>query len=125
MTKTRHDTGSPQTTLQPPGRRWPGLLALVLVLAVAAGVARGWAPGRRYAVTGASYGARVACSCRYIGGRSLGDCHKDMEGPVAWVSLSEDPAAHSVTASYPLIASQTATYHEGWGCQLAPWTGSH
>ena len=84
-----------------------------------------WAPARRYAVTGASYGARVACSCRYIGGRSLADCHKDMEGPVAWVSLSEDVATRSVTASYPLIASQRATFREGWGCQLAPWTGGH
>ena len=47
--------------------------------------------------------------------------HKDMEGAVGWVSLSEDPAAHSVTASYPLIAHQTAVYREGWGCQLQPW----
>lgn len=124
MTNTNRDTVSPQT-FQPRPRRWPHLLALVLVLAVVAGLVWGWGPARRYGVTGASYGARVDCSCRYLGGRSLNDCHKDMEGAVAWVSLSEDPAAHSVTASYPLVASQTATFHEGWGCQLSPWTGSH
>ena len=80
-----------------------------------------WTPAGRYAHTGTAYGARVACSCRYLGGRSLADCHKDMEGPVGWVSLSEDPAAHSVTASYLLFARQTAVFHEGWGCQLQPW----
>ena len=77
---------------------------------------------QRYAATGASYGARVACSCRYLGGRSLADCHKDMEGPVAWVSLSENAATQSVTARYPLLSGQTATFRPGWGCQLQPWT---
>ncbi|EGD60253.1 hypothetical protein Y88_2127 [Novosphingobium nitrogenifigens DSM 19370] len=94
---------------------------LVLVGLVGFAVWQIWSPARRYAVTGASYGARVACSCRFVGGRSLGDCHKDMEGAVAWVHLSEDASARSVTASYPLLASQTATYREGWGCQLQPW----
>jgi hypothetical protein len=37
------------------------------------------------------------------------------------VSLSQDPAAHTVTASVPLAAAQTATYREGWGCLLQPW----
>ena len=125
MTKTTNDTGSASPGVQPPRRLWPRLVLLALVIVVVAGAGWGWAPARRYAVTGASYGARVACSCRYIGGRSLADCHKDMEGPVAWVSLSEDVATRSVTASYPLIASQRATFREGWGCQLAPWTGGH
>jgi hypothetical protein len=83
-----------------------------------------WTPAQRYAATGTAYGARVACSCRYVAGRSLADCHKDMEGAVGWVSLSEDPASHSVTASYPLFAHQTAVFHEGWGCQLQPWAGA-
>lgn len=109
------DQGAPRRRLW---RRWvAGVFALVIV----AGVAWLWGPASRYALTGASYGARVACSCRYVGGRSLGDCAKDMEGPVRWVSLSEDPGAKSVTASYPLLARQTATYRDGWGCQLQPW----
>ncbi len=97
------------------------MAVLALLGLVIAGVAWIWTPAGRYAHTGTAYGARVACSCRYLGGRSLADCHKDMEGPVGWVSLSEDPAAHSVTASYLLFARQTAVFHEGWGCQLQPW----
>lgn len=104
------------------GRRWLLWGAVLLLALIAVAVWQVWGPARRYALTGASYGARVACSCRWVGGRSLNDCHKDMEGAVAWVSLSEDPAAHSVTARYPLLASQTATWREGWGCQLEPWS---
>lgn len=107
-----------------PRRRWRRNLALVLLAGVVVAIALIWQPLQRYAVTGASYGARVACSCRYLGGRSLADCHKDMEGPVAWVSLSENAATQSVTARYPLISGQTATFRPGWGCQLQPWTGS-
>lgn len=120
------NTASPHS-LSPARRRarvWRVLLALV-ALAIAAAIAFGWTPVHRYARVGAAYGARVACSCRYLGGRSLGDCHKDMERAVAWVSLSEDPATQSVTASYPLLAQETATYRQGWGCQLPPWTPGH
>jgi hypothetical protein len=126
MTNTDAISGSPQNAAfrTRARRRWLRRIAFVLLVLVVAGVSWVWPPARRYALTGASYGARVACSCRYIGGRSLGDCHKDMEGPVGWVSLSEDPAARSVTASYPLLAHQTATFHEGWGCQLQPWSES-
>jgi hypothetical protein len=110
-----------------PRRRWRLVLVIaglvISGLAAAAGLAAIWAPAQRYAQTGAAYGARVACSCRFIGGRSLANCQKDMEGPVAWASLSEDAATRSVTARYPLLARQTATYREGWGCQLQPWTG--
>jgi len=80
-----------------------------------------WGTINGYAQTGASYGARVACSCRYAGGRTLGDCAKDFEPGMGMISLSEDAKAHSVTARFPLLARQTATYREGWGCQLEPW----
>jgi hypothetical protein len=122
MTNTDAFPGSPQKAAFRSRRRWPRWVALALLCAIVAAVAWVWTPAHRYALTGASYGARVACSCRYIGGRSLGDCHKDMEGAVAWASLSEDPATRSVTASYPLLAHQTATFREGWGCQLQPWS---
>jgi hypothetical protein len=122
MTGTNREQGSVPTSVLPSRRPWRRVLALLLIAAVIAGVAWVWTPAQRYGQTGAAYGARVACSCRYLGGRTLADCHKDMEGAVGWVSLSEDPAAHSVTASYPLVAHQTAVYREGWGCQLQPWT---
>jgi hypothetical protein len=37
------------------------------------------------------------------------------------VALGEDAQARSVTARFPLLAKQTATYREGWGCVLEPW----
>jgi hypothetical protein len=98
------------------------LRVLIALLAVLAAVlAWYWSAISGYAVTGASYGARVACSCRYVGGRRLGDCRKDFEPGMGVVSLSEDAAAKSVTARFPLLATQTATYREGWGCVLEPW----
>ena len=97
-------------------------MALVVIVAlIAAVLAWFWGTINGYAVTGASYGARVACSCRYVGGRTLVDCAKDFEPGMGMISLSENAQAHSVTARFPLLARQTATYREGWGCQLQPW----
>ncbi len=98
-------------------RRWLWLVPLTL----AALLVWFWTPISGYADAGASYGARVACSCRYIGGRSLGDCRKDFEPGMGLVMLSEDTAAKSVTARFPLLASQTATFRDGPGCVLEPW----
>ncbi len=100
-----------------PRRRWP----LVLVLIAGAALAAFWQPLNGYAITGAAYGARVACSCRFVGGRSLSDCRKDFEAGMELVSLSEDAKAKSVTARFPLLATQTARYYEGEGCRLDPW----
>lgn len=112
-------SGNPYTPL--PRRRWPlGWLALC-ILALAALGWFFWVPLHGKAMAGASYGARVACSCRFEGGRPLGDCRKDFEDGMGLVTLSEDATAKSVTASFPLVASQTATYREGWGCVLEPW----
>ena len=100
--------------------RWTRIFLVIAVLA--AGFAWFFRGGlMEQAVAGASYGARVGCSCRYIGGRSLGDCRKDFEPGMALVRLSEDESAKSVTASVPLLASQTATYREGYGCVLQAW----
>jgi hypothetical protein len=73
--------------------------------------------------TGAAFGARTACSCRYVAGRPLEDCEKDFEPGMEVVFLSDDPAARSVTARVPLLASATAQYREGFGCVLEPWGG--
>ena len=121
-------TANTSTTLRREGAPRPGrarqrwLIALIVVIALIAAVfAWFWGTINGYAQVGASYGARVACSCRYVGGRTLGDCAKDFEPGMGMISLSEDAKAHSVTARFPLFARQTATYREGWGCQLEPW----
>lgn len=96
-------------------------LALVLGGLGAATLAWFWQPLNGFAITGASYAARVGCSCRFVGGRSLTDCRKDFEAGMELVTLSEDVEAKSVTARFPLLAAQTATYREGEGCRLQPW----
>lgn len=94
---------------------------MLLLALIAVAVWQVWGPARRYALTGASYGARVACSCHYLGGRSLQDCRKDFEPGMELVLLSADEEAKSVTARFPLLANQTATFYEGQGCRLEPW----
>ncbi|GGE02934.1 hypothetical protein GCM10011515_23190 [Tsuneonella deserti] len=74
-----------------------------------------------YARAGSAYGARVACSCRFVAGRSLDDCAKDKVPGMELVSLSEDAEAKSVTARMLILASDTATYREGYGCVLDRW----
>lgn len=93
------------------------LLAAVLIAALA----WFWRPLNSYAETGASYGARMVCSCRYVSGRALGDCRKDFEPGMELVRVSEDEQARSVTAKFPLLARQTATFREGEGCVLEKW----
>ena len=97
------------------------MVLIVIVALIAAVLAWFWGTINGYAQVGASYGARVACSCRYVGGRTLADCTKDFEPGMGLISLSEDAHAHNVTARFPLLARQTATYRDGWGCQLGPW----
>lgn len=67
---------------------------------------------------GTAYGARVACSCHYIGGRDLTDCEKDFEPGMELIGLSLDEEKKRVTASVPLLASGTAEFREGWGCVM-------
>ncbi|GAA4642084.1 hypothetical protein GCM10023115_03690 [Pontixanthobacter gangjinensis] len=92
---------------------------MVAALAVAAFTYR--APITGYAGAGAAYSARVACSCRFIGNRSMEDCAKDKLPGMELISLKEDADAKSVTAVFPLIASETATYRKGYGCILEKW----
>lgn len=102
--------------MRSPYRSW----RLFTALAVAALLFWFWAPLNSFALTGAAYGARVACSCHYLGGRTLEDCRKDFEPGMELVFLSADAKSRSVTARFPLLATQTATYAEGQGCRLEP-----
>ena len=104
------------------GRWWAW--ALALVAAVLVGLFAWYrAPIAGYTETSVAYAARVGCSCRFVGGRSLEDCEKDRLEGMELVGLSEDAEAKSVTASFPLLASDTASYREGYGCVLDPYEG--
>ena len=99
---------------------------LILLVIVAALFAGGWyvrEPATGYAKTATAYSARVACSCRFVAGRDLEDCTKDKLAGMELVTLVEDVQAQSVTARFPLIADDTATYREGYGCVLEKWEG--
>lgn len=112
----------PHTRSRPGSRRRLRRLLLGLLLFVLAVLAIYWQPLNSYAVAGTSYAARVGCSCRYVGGRSLSDCRKDFESGMELVRLSEDEDALSVTAHFPLLLNQTAIFRKGEGCVLEPWT---
>jgi len=96
-------------------------LLLLVVLAIAAAVYANREPISGYASVGTSYAARVACSCRFVAGRSLEDCEKDKLGGMESVTLSDDVDAKSVTARFPLVTSNTASFREGYGCVLEEW----
>lgn len=99
------------------GRKMAAIATILAALVLAAV----WPGMHSYAVAGASVGARIACSCRYLGGRQLSDCRKDFEPGMGLVMLSEDTAAKSVTARVPLLSRETATFREGEGCTLEKW----
>ena len=114
MTKSARRSGTGKS------RKWPWvLLAAALLLAGLAYAFR--APINGYAGAGTAYSARVACSCRFVAGRSLEDCKKDKLGGMEQNSLSADEESKSVTARFPLIRSDTATYKKGYGCILEEW----
>lgn len=105
-----------------PGRRsrrarlvWIGAILAAVVLVA------WWSTIRSYAVAGASVGARVACSCRYVGGRALSECRQDFEPGMGMIVLTEDDSAKSVTARFPLLSRETATFRDGEGCTLEKW----
>ncbi|HWU02339.1 MAG TPA: hypothetical protein VN222_06345, partial [Novosphingobium sp.] len=82
----------------PTGRaRWAAFAVLGLMLAGGAALAWRWPGVHGDAVAGASFGARIGCSCRYVEGRPLDQCAHDFEAGMSLISLSEDSAARSVT----------------------------
>lgn len=106
--------------------RWKRNLAL-LVLAAAGGVlAFSWNGLSEEARIGTAYGAQVGCACRFVSNRPLASCRGDIAvaalGRTAGLMrLSEDADARTVSASVPLLWSETATYEPGRGCLLEPW----
>lgn len=107
--------------LSPRNSRLRRRLVWILVLALAALLAVCWSTIRSQAVAGASVGARVACSCRFVAGRELSQCRADFEPGMGLIVLTEDAAAKSVTARFPLLSRETATFRDGEGCMLERW----
>lgn len=103
------------------GRGWRRRIGWALGLLVLIGAVVVWPQLHAFARTAASDGARMACSCRYVAGRSLDDCRKDFEPGMGLVWLSEDAGARTITARYAIFASQSATWRDGSGCVLEPW----
>lgn len=91
---------------------------LVLAVLIVAGLIYAWPAMRAYSQTGAAYSARIVCSCRYIGGRGLDDCEKDLEPGMEVVSLSEAADTKRIDATVPLMARESAEFREGFGCVL-------
>ena len=75
-----------------------------------------WGSIKGQAQLGASYGAHVACSCRYVAGRDLKSCETDFEPGMEMVSLSDDPENKRVTASVPFLAEAVAERRGLSGC---------
>jgi hypothetical protein len=110
-----------------PARTWRAFpwLKLLVALALVVGVV-GWFFGAQItgqARAGTAYAAKTACSCRYLGGHDLAQCENDLLPGMEVVFLSEDEETRSVSASIPLIRSDTATFREGYGCVLEDWEG--
>ncbi len=97
-------------------------MTMVVVLIVFAGLFLWFrAPISGYAQVSTAYAARVACSCRFVAGRTLEDCAKDKLAGMELVSLSDDKEERSVTARFLLVASDTARMRDGYGCVLDRW----
>ena len=73
---------------------------------------------------GVAYAARVACGCHYIEHRPLKSCYADFEAGMEPISLHDDPASRTVTASVPVIAHRSARFDPVLGCQPDRFEGS-
>lgn len=121
MATAKRRPASRSTRKTSSGRGWKILLVIVTLLAAL--VAYNWTFITGFTNAGAAYSARVACSCRYAGGRSLDDCRKDLLDGMELVSLTENEAEKSVTARYPLMIGHTARWRDGYGCVMDAWEG--
>jgi CubicO group peptidase (beta-lactamase class C family) len=101
-------------------RRWPKVLAGVLVLLVAALVGGYWYE-RPLLRTGTGYAAHNACALRFIAQRSSPETDLPPNPLVPYLSTSidaEGEPASATTSIKGLLAAQTATYRAGSGCTV-------
>ena len=100
---------------------WPVRRKIKYGFAIAIALLVGWfvlnfADIKEQAKLGASYGAHVACSCRYIEGRQLASCESDFEPGMEMVRLSADDENQRIRASIPLLAEAYAERRGSFGC---------
>ena len=105
----------------PPARRRSRVVLAAIVL-VAGLLVWFWYSLSARSQLDAAYGARVACSCHYVGARDFAGCEKEIAQETSFVFLRHDEDAKSVTASVPLLSSQTARFEPGAGCMLEKWS---
>jgi hypothetical protein len=101
--------------------RWGRNLTILVLLIASIVTAWFWNRMQVAAQTRTAYAAQTGCLCRYTAQRSLASCQGDAGVKQSWVGLHEDAAAHSLTASVPLLVSQTARWSPEGGCVLDPW----
>lgn len=96
-------------------QRWAlAALAVLVILYLAVH----WPRWQQRAQVATGFGARIACGCRYIDGRSLESCKGDFKGleGMGLVRLTDDQDARAVEGWVPLLARRKATFKPGFGC---------
>ena len=101
---------------RPSKRRIAAYIAFGIVVIAVIWLAFNLAELKGNAKLGSAYAAHITCSCRYIEGRSLTDCAKDMEAGMEIVSVSDDPENKRVTASVAFLAEAVAELRGKSGC---------
>ncbi|WRH74910.1 MAG: hypothetical protein RSE16_09285 [Sphingobium sp.] len=99
-----------------PLRKKIGYAAAALIGLAGLWFALNFAHIKSQAKLGASYGAHIACSCRYIEGRQLASCESDFEPGMEMVRLSADDENQRIRASIPLLAEAYAERRGSFGC---------
>lgn len=103
-----------------PARWGRNLTILALIVAVVL-TAWFWTRMRETALVNASTVAQTGCLCRFAAGRDIDACAVDPSVARDWVSLSEDAATGTITATVPLLARQSARWTPAQGCVMEPW----
>lgn len=101
--------------------RWRVIIVVVLVLVVlliAGGIYAERIAGQ--AGVGAAVMAKVACSCVFVDGRSLGACRADDPPGFEGVAVAIDTGAKTATGSVFGLIKRRAAYSEAYGCTLEP-----
>lgn len=79
-----------------------------------------WPEWQAQAQARSAYAARIACSCRFVEGRSMDSCAQDIADDAGLVRVREDAEDRAVSAGVPLLGSARARLKPGFGCLMEP-----